>query len=460
MKIANPHTALKRRFKALKSSTGRLSNLYVYLLIKYQKKKKKKRRIATILDQYIMGIDKGTRNFKICLVTEGQYLRKKEKISGWAWRGIHMPVARLIMYLYKKCITRHLQQLKRLVQKRKKNNIADSNTIYAGIFNGMGYKFINSKQIGGYECDYYDQITNEARKSIRLFKSISSNDEEVGRIGVLISCYKPEKYIKNFLDNLNSMEYKNRIVPIFINASMTSDCKKLIIKQVRNAFEDFLFLDRPKSGIYNAWNEGVKAIGSKVEFLTNFNVDDKRHPLTFAIQAEYLKAFKHKNVVTTDYIYFFRDHKSLKEMFNRYSENATKIPTINSRTLLDRNFPHSGPMWRRRLHDADDCDLFDENYKSAGDAEFWYRVSRKHESGFGIISIPLSLYYQNPNGLSTRPETIGASEHEKASIDHYLYLKEQMLNSIDPSFAKEFLVASKTEELQIHAMSKILGTTK
>ena len=107
MKIANPHTALKRRFKALKSSTGRLSNLYVYLLIKYQKKKNKKRRIATILDQYIMGIDKGTRNFKICLVTEGQYLRKKEKISGWAWRGIHMPVARLIMYLYKKWITRH-----------------------------------------------------------------------------------------------------------------------------------------------------------------------------------------------------------------------------------------------------------------------------------------------------------------------------------------------------------------
>ena len=459
MKTVKPHTALRRGFKALRASTARLSNLYVYLLIKYQKENNK-RRISIILDEHILAIDKQTRNFKICLITEGQYLREQEKISGWAWRGIHMPIARLMMYLYKKWVTRHLHLLKRLAQKKRKNKKGDSKTIYAGIFNGMNYKFINSKQIGGYEDDYYDQITNEARKSIGLFKSISRNDEEIGRIGVLISCYKPEEYIKSFLNNLNSMEYKNRIVPIFINAGMTSDCKELIIKQVSEAFEDFLFLDRPKSGIYNAWNEGIKAIGTKVEFLTNFNVDDKRHPLTFAIQAEYLKAFRHKNVVTTDYIYFFREHKSLKEMFNKYSENATKIPTINSRTLLDRNFPHSGPMWRRQLHATDDCDLFDESYKSAGDAEFWYRVSRKHESGFGIISIPLSLYYQNPNGLSTRPETIGASEHEKASIDHYLYLKEQMLNSIDQSFAKKFLVASKTEELQIHAMSKILGTTK
>ena len=459
MKTKTPQTLLKRGFKALKASTGRLINLYVYLIIKCQNKKNT-RRVSIILDEHILAIDKQSRSFKICLVTEGQYLRAQEKVSGWAWRGIHMPAARLVLYLYKKWITKHLHLLKRLAQKKEKNKVEDSGTIYAGIFNGMDYRFINSKQIGEYKCDYYDQITNEAKKSIKLFKSISSKDETVGKIGVLISCYKPEQYIESFLDNLNLMECKDRIVPIFINAGMTSDCKKLIIEKVGESYEKFLFLDRPRSGIYNAWNEGIKAIGSKVEYLTNFNVDDKRHPLTFVIQAEYLKAFNYKKVVTTDYLYFFQDHKNLKEMFNQYSENVTNIPSINSRTLLDRNFPHSGPMWRRELHDIDDCDFFDESYKSAGDAEFWYRVSRKHETGFGIISIPLSLYYQNPNGLSTRPETIGASEHEKASVDHYLFLKEQMLNSIDQSFAKDYLVDLKIEELQIHAMSKILGETK
>ena len=62
------------------------------------------------------------------------------------------------------------------------------------------------------------------------------------------------------------------------------------------------------------------------------------------------------------------------------------------------NLPHNHPVWRRTLHDK--FGLFDEQYGSAGDWEFWLRCV-KGGAQFKLIPEDLGLYYFNPSGIST-----------------------------------------------------------
>ena len=95
--------------------------------------------------------------------------------------------------------------------------------------------------------------------------------------------------------------------------------------------------------------------------------------------------------------------------------------------------------------------LFDATYQSAGDAEFWYRVSQMHPNAFQVISIPLSLYYQNPKGLSTRPQTIGVIEHQRCTRDHYNWIVKTIDSAASERFSEKHLNISSPEHLQLFA---------
>ena len=117
-------------------------------------------------------------------------------------------------------------------------------------------------------------------------------------------------------------------------------------------------------------------------------------------------------------------------------------------------------MWRSSLHNNANVGLFNEKYTSAGDAEFWYRVSRNNSNAFGSVSIPLNLYYQNPNGISTKPNTIGAEEHRIATKKHYAHLKSRIYKYVGTEFVENYLYPSRPEELQIHSLAKKFDSLK
>ena len=85
----------------------------------------------------------------------------------------------------------------------------------------------------------------------------------------------------------------------------------------------------------------------------------------------------------------------------------SELPIITKHNLLAFNSPHNAPMWRKSLHD--ELGLFDTGYRSAGDYEFWVRCLSNHKT-FGKINAPHVVYYQNPEGISTRPDTQGLAE--------------------------------------------------
>ena len=62
--------------------------------------------------------------------------------------------------------------------------------------------------------------------------------------------------------------------------------------------------------------------------------------------------------------------------------------------------------------------MFDTKYASAADWEFWLRCIKANKN-FYFIPIPLSGYYQNPEGISTSAETKGIEEGMLVTNRHF-----------------------------------------
>jgi hypothetical protein len=57
----------------------------------------------------------------------------------------------------------------------------------------------------------------------------------------------------------------------------------------------------------------------------------------------------------------------------------------------------------KNLHE--EFGYFDENYKAASDGDFWLRCA-VGGAKIQMVNHPVGLYYENPSGRSTNPETL------------------------------------------------------
>jgi hypothetical protein len=85
----------------------------------------------------------------------------------------------------------------------------------------------------------------------------------------------------------------------------------------------------------------------------------------------------------------------------------TDLPIVTPNNLLQYNSPHNAPMWRKKLHEQ--VGLFDVSFRSAGDWDFWIRCISKGKQFFKVAPAHIA-YFQNPEGISTRPDTRGRDE--------------------------------------------------
>jgi hypothetical protein len=77
--------------------------------------------------------------------------------------------------------------------------------------------------------------------------------------------------------------------------------------------------------------------------------------------------------------------------------------TNNWKDLLQNNNPHCMPMWRRSIHDR--VGYFNEDYLTSSDADLWLKAA-KGGSQMKKIDDIVGIYYNNPTGRSSNPETL------------------------------------------------------
>lgn len=223
-------------------------------------------------------------------------------------------------------------------------------------------------------------------------------------VSAITSLYRGGAFIEQFMENITSQQGFREYCELVIVDADSPEGEHETIERYLADFPNINYIRiNHRIGIYDAWN--VAAEAARGEYLTNANLDDIRRDDSFMLQAGTLEALPFVDIAYQDLYYTFDPRLSFDDIA-RFG-HQTALPVITLHNMVQYNSPHNAPMWRKSLHD--ELGFFDINYKSAGDYEFWFRCLAAGKV-FYKINDPHVAYYQNPKGLSTRPDSRGLME--------------------------------------------------
>lgn len=269
-------------------------------------------------------------------------------------------------------------------------------------------------------------------------------------VSALCSLYRGGDFIEQFMDNITSQDSFDDYAELVIVDADSPEDEYQTIKRYLSRHRNIQYHRmKYRIGIYDAWNFAAQA--AKGEYLTNTNLDDLRRHDSFALQAGVLDNLPFVDVTYQDLYYTFDPRLSFEEI--AAFGHRTELPVVTPHNMIAFNSPHNAPMWRRRLHD--ELGWFDTRYKSAGDYEFWLRCLAAGKT-FYKTNDPHVAYYQNPKGLSTRPDTRGISE---AMEIHRTYCRKLVPEAMRLS-SKEFAAGLGMDEASVKAKDRFSSTQK
>lgn len=223
-------------------------------------------------------------------------------------------------------------------------------------------------------------------------------------VSAIASLYKGGDFIEQFMDNITSQSIFDDYCELIIVDADSPDDEYETIKRYLTPHKHINYIRvNYRIGIYDAWNVGVQA--ARGEYLTNTNLDDLRRADSFELQAAVLDNLPFVDVTYQDFYYTYDPRLSFGEIARFGYES--RQPIVTPYTMMEFNSPHNAPMWRKRLHE--ELGYFNTHFKSAGDYEFWMRCLAAGKC-FYRVNDPHVAYYQNPDGISTRPDTRGVTE--------------------------------------------------
>lgn len=223
-------------------------------------------------------------------------------------------------------------------------------------------------------------------------KSFAPNKFKVSVITAIGDLSRYERFIPRYIDNVKKQHLFSETEHIIIYSEWSEYFDELI-----NSFDNFKFIKEDKKlGVYNAWNIGI--IASTTDYITNWNVDDIRHPINTKIKYDLLN----KNPYDLVYSYYTGTQDESLSFDNIEIDNAphNQYPDEYHKYTLNACYAGPDPMWKKSLHDS--VGYFDyERFNTIGDWEMWIRFSN---AGFVFKLIPLVLciYLDHQNTLSTR----------------------------------------------------------
>lgn len=223
-------------------------------------------------------------------------------------------------------------------------------------------------------------------------------------VTAIASLYRGGDFIEQFMDNITSQNIFDDYCELVIVDADSPENEFETIKRYLSRHKGINYIRMNyRIGIYDAWNVGAKA--ARGEYLTNTNMDDLRRDDSLERQAAVLDNLPFVDVTYQDLYYTFDPRLSFEEIAAFGYE--TNLPVVTPYNMMQFNSPHNAPMWRKSLHD--ELGYFNTQFKSAGDYEFWMRCLAAGKN-FYKLNDPHVVYYQNPKGLSTRPDTRGVVE--------------------------------------------------
>jgi glycosyltransferase involved in cell wall biosynthesis len=218
------------------------------------------------------------------------------------------------------------------------------------------------------------------------------------KCSLFCSYYKGEQFIQGYIKNILEQSIFKDIEFIFLDCNSPQKEYKYI-KPLIDDYDNIKYFKLDTDpGLYAAWNRAIKFCSSDI--IGNWNIDDRKNKEGLEIL---IKQFEKNIQLDVAYGITYISRKANEEYIQNSYKEIYPVLQHSLKNLLNNNSPHCMPLWRKNLHDR--FGYFDELYKTASDGDFWLRCA----IGGAIIEMinhPVGLYFENPTGRSTNPETL------------------------------------------------------
>jgi hypothetical protein len=205
------------------------------------------------------------------------------------------------------------------------------------------------------------------------------------------------KFIPRYLENVLEQETFSRTEHIIV---YSEEGEYLDLFRTHKNFK--LVKENEKLGVYNAWNIGIQ--NSSAKYITNWNIDDLRHPNNNKLKFDLLESNPEYSLV---YNYYVATNDENETFYTIDSSNKTIIlfPDHFEKYAMVACLCGPDPMWRTEIHSK--IGYFDyKNYPTIGDWEMWVRMAKSGVK-FKLIPEILCIYLDHDNTVSkTNNDTV------------------------------------------------------
>lgn len=271
--------------------------------------------------------------------------------------------------------------------------------------------------------------------SVPMKPQRSTEFEETPLVSVLVSTYNSEEYMRGLLDDLEAQTIAGKTEIIIVDSGSQQN-ERAIVDAYQRQYPNIRYLRTEKrESVYMAWNRAIQMARGK--YLTNANTDDRHAPDAFEIMSGIMEDQPTIGLVYADCAITHKKNTTLSQgpIFGRF-----RWPEPDRRLLFQVCYIGPQPMWRRALNE--EFGGFDEKMTSAGDYEFWLRISNK--TGFKHIPQVLGLYLMAEQSIEHRQTSVSVNEAIEARKRHWNIRNESLPPALGPVFLENYQATSKT----------------
>jgi len=245
-------------------------------------------------------------------------------------------------------------------------------------------------------------------------------------VSVIVSAYAAEKYIRACLDDLVAQTIFDQLEIIVIDSGSPQN-ERVTVEEFQKRYANIRYHRTERETLYAAWNRAIALARGK--YIANANCDDAHRPDALEKLAAALETNPEADLAYGDYYTStvpndsFAHPNILRHVVH---------PPYHPATVMMYCVTGCHPMWRKTVFDK--LGPFDPTYTAPGDWEFLFRFV---QAGLRAVHVPqpLSLFFQNPEGLSWKSAAQSKNENDRILGQYRSQMPIERLYAVDPSDA-------------------------
>ncbi|HXJ55907.1 MAG TPA: glycosyltransferase [Verrucomicrobiae bacterium] len=243
-------------------------------------------------------------------------------------------------------------------------------------------------------------------------------------VSVIVSVYAAERYLRKCLEDLVAQTIFPELEVLIIDSGSPEN-ERAIAEEFGRRHSNILYHRTERETLYAAWN---RAIGlARGRYIANANADDAHRPDALELLAAALEEHPEADLAYGDYYTSTVPNDTFAQP---HILRQVVHPPYHPATVMLYCLTGCHPMWRRTVFDK--IGVFDPTYTAPGDYEFLFRFV---QAGLRAVHVPqpLSLFYQNPDGLSWKSAAQTKNEGDRILGQYRTTMPIERLFRVDPA---------------------------